>query len=86
LNTKTAPKRYRAPIEELRDDNRGIVRIKLGNMHCMTRPVDAIREIRNGIKNWDAIPRPLRRGFILLCLETIAENRGTFRHVMTGGR
>lgn len=72
------------PVEELIGDNRGIIRLKLGNIHCCTRPIDAIREIRNGIRNWDDMPRSLQRGFYLCIIETLEEYRGLYFDVMSG--
>jgi hypothetical protein len=76
--------RISKPVEELVGDNRGIVRLKLGNIHCMTPPREAIREIRSTIQNWDKVPKELRRGFYLCVLETLAEYRGTYLSVVTG--
>lgn len=76
--------RITKPIEELTGDNYGVVRMKLGNIHCCTRPIDAIRDIQNGIKNWDDIPQPLKRGFYLCIIETLAEYRQTYVDVVSG--
>lgn len=70
------------PTEELIGDNRGIVRQKLGRIHCCTNWRDAYREIRSGIKNWKAIPPELRRGLAKCVHDTLAEYRGTFVSVM----
>lgn len=77
--------RITKPIEELIGNNRGIVRLKLGHIHCCTRPIDAIREIKSTIRNWNDIPKPLRRGFILCCLQTLNEYKQTYISVMNGG-
>jgi len=72
------------PVEHLVGDNYGILRQKLGRIHCCTRPIDAIREITSEIRNWDEVPRELRRGFYLCVIETLEEYRETYVAVMTG--
>ena len=72
------------PVEELRGNNRGIVRIKIGNMHCLTPTTEVIRTVRDSICNWAIVPKPLRRGFILCCLEKLKEDRDLFNYVSKG--
>lgn len=72
------------PIEELIGDNRGIVRMKLGNIHCLTHWRTAYRDIRAGITNWRNIPPELKRGLGKCVYETLEEYRGTYRAVVTG--
>ena len=68
------------PVEELIGDNRGIVRMKLGNIHCMTSVLDAARECRP--RNMRDVPVELRRGLAKCIMDTLAEYRGTFVGVM----
>ena len=70
------------PIEELIGPNRGIVRMRLGNMHCMTPFREVARELRP--KNIRDASPALRRGLLLCVYETLAEYRGTFLHVVNG--
>ena len=68
------------PLEKLVGDNRGMVRFKLGRIHCMTSVLDCAREMRcPGIRD---MPVALRRGLALCVIETIAEYRGTYIGVM----
>jgi hypothetical protein len=68
------------PIEELTGNNRGIVRQKLGRIHCMTSVREAVRECR--IPNRRNLPVELRRGLVKCIMDTLAEYRGTFVGVM----
>jgi hypothetical protein len=69
------------PVEDLVGTNYGIVRQKLGRIHCCTPVREAIRGL--GVK-YKEVPKPLRRGFIKCVIETLAEYRGTYFAVMTG--
>lgn len=64
------------PVENLVGDNRGMVRFRLGQIHCMTPVKEQLRECRP--RNMRKAPPELRRGWVLCVLETIAEYRGTF--------
>lgn len=64
------------PVEELRGDNRGIVRQILGRVHVMTPIKEQLRECRP--KGLAKVPVELRRGWVLCALSTIAEYRSTF--------
>ncbi len=77
-----AKNKYKRPIEKLVGDNRGIVRLKLGNMHCMTPLRKALRVCRP--KNVRKLPVPLRRGLILCVIETLQEYREMYRDVSNG--
>ena len=68
------------PIEDLVGDNRGIVRQRLGNRHCMGRVLQQARECRP--KGMRTVPVALRRGWAKCVLETISEYRSTFIGVM----
>jgi len=70
------------PIEPLIGDNRGIVRMKLGNIHCMTSFSDAVRHCRP--KNIRKASPALRRGLILCVAQTLAEFRSEYVAVVTG--
>lgn len=70
------------PIERLTGSNRGIVRIRIGNMHVMTPFLEVVRACRP--KNIREASPALRRGLILEVHETLSEYRSTFLHVMTG--
>lgn len=73
------PKR---PLEKLTGDNRGIVRQRLGNIHCMTSIREQLKTVRP--KAMRSLPPRLRRGWALTVLETIAEYRSTYLAVTTG--
>jgi hypothetical protein len=64
------------PIEELVGDNYGIVKMRLGNVHCMTSVLSQARLVRP--QNIHLAPVALRRGWVLCVLECIAENRSGF--------
>jgi hypothetical protein len=70
------------PFEPLRGENRAITRQRLANQH-IAQPIRVLlRAARpNGIM---AAPPELRRGWVLCCLETIAEYRSTWKAVDTG--
>lgn len=72
------------PVELLVGANLGILRMKLGQIHCMTPYRTAIREITSEISNWHLASRELRRGFYLEVISTLREHRDTFRFVITG--
>lgn len=69
------------PIEPLAGDNRGIVRQRLANTHCMTRVLEQARIARP--KGMRFVPVALRRGWALCVLEAVSEYRGTFVGVMS---
>ena len=70
------------PVEELTGSNYGIVRMRLGNIHCCTSLLEQARHARpQGMRS---APVALRRGWAKCVLETVAENRGLFRDVMSG--
>lgn len=70
------------PVEELVGDNYGIVRMRLGNIHCCASLLEQARKARPmGMRS---VPVALRRGWAKCVLETVAENRGMFYDVMTG--
>lgn len=70
------------PIEELVGVARGVVRLRLGDIHCMTSILKSAREARP----CDLRPFPIaiRRGWVLCVLRTIQENRDLYRAVQTG--
>ncbi len=70
------------PLEELVGTNRGIVRQRLGNIHCMTHPIAAARICRP--RNMRRAPVALRRGWALCVLETLHEYRSTYVAVTSG--
>lgn len=72
------------PVENLIGDNRGMIRMKLGNIHCMSSVLTAARHCRP--KNMRRVPVALRRGWAKCVIETLAEYQGTYRFVMTGGK
>lgn len=61
------------PMEELMGGDRGVVRIRLGNMHALTSFREAARACRP--KNIRKAPVALRRGLLLLVWQTLQENR-----------
>jgi len=64
------------PVTRLSGSNRGIVRTRLGNIHCMTPIREQLKHARP--KKFRSVPAALRRGWVLCVLETIQEYRGTF--------
>ena len=80
--TKTMKINPKRPIEPLVGDNLGLVRHKLGNIHCMTNIREQLKLVRP--KPMRSIPPALRRGWVLTVLETIAEYRSTYLAVTTG--
>jgi len=70
------------PMEELIGDNRSVVRMKLGDIHCMTPFREALRVCRP--RNIHKMPSGLRRGLILCVKETLEEYRSTYLGVMSG--
>ena len=73
---------YTRPIEPLIGDNRGIVRQKLGRIHCCTPLRQALRECRPA--NIRQASPALRRGLILCVIETLREYRSTYDYVRFG--
>ena len=69
------------PLENLVGDNRGIVRMRLANLHCMTPVLEQARAVRP--KRMRDVPVALRRGWAKCVLETVAEYRKTYVEVMT---
>lgn len=78
LEKHTSGKLY----EPLVGNNRGIIRQKLGRIHCCTPLLEACREVRP--KNMRSMPVELRRGWVKCVIDTLAEYRGTYVAVMTG--
>lgn len=70
------------PLEPLIGTNYGVIRLKLGNIHCMTSVRDQMRQVRP--KNMRNYPVALRRGWVLTVLELIDQNQDLYRHVMCG--
>jgi hypothetical protein len=70
------------PVEELVGSNYGIVRMRLGNIHCCESLLTQARHARP--KGMRSVPVALRRGWVKCVLETVAENRGLYRSVMYG--
>lgn len=68
------------PVEDLIGDNRGIMRQKLGRIHCCTSIMNAARETRP--RNMRALPVELRRGWVKCIADTLAEYRSTFYSVV----
>lgn len=85
------------PVEELIGDNRGIVRMILGNVHCAQPLSEAARTVyaklhgkarqatgqtlREALRTY---PRPLRRGLVLCIVETLREYTADYRAVCSG--
>ena len=70
------------PVEELAGSNYGIVRQKLGRIHCMTSVLSAARQVRpHAMRDY---PVALRRGWAKCVIETLAEYRGTYVAVTRG--
>lgn len=85
------------PIEELIGDNRGIVRMILGNVHCSCPLSYAARAVYSklcakrretaGLTLRGALaeyPRPLRRGLALCIVETWDEYTQQYREIRYG--
>lgn len=70
------------PIEELVGANYGIVRQRLGNVHCMSGALAAARAARP--RGMRGVPVPLRRGWAKCVLDTLAENRDLYLRVVRG--
>jgi|3_EtaG_2_1085321.scaffolds.fasta_scaffold02460_3 hypothetical protein len=64
------------PVTRLSGSNRGMVRQRLGNIHCMTSIKQQLRHARP--QDMRRATWELRRGWVLCVLETIREYRGTF--------
>lgn len=73
------------PLELLTGDNLGIVRQRLGRIHCMTEIRSQLRHARPvNFRRQTADNIGLRRGWALAVLSTVAEYRRTFVYVMNG--
>ena len=70
------------PIEELQGTNRGIVRQRLANIHCMTPLLGQARAARP--KTMRGVPVALRRGWAKCVIDTMNEYQGTYVAVMSG--
>jgi hypothetical protein len=70
------------PLEELTGSNRGIVRQRLGNIHCLSSRLSAARAARP--RSLRSVPVALRRGWAKCVIDTMAEYRSTYVAVMTG--
>ena len=70
------------PLEQLTGSNRGVVRIRIGNMHVMTPFTQVVRACRP--KNIRNASPALRRGLILLVHQTLTEYRQEFLDVVNG--
>ena len=70
-------------LEPLVGTNRGMVRQRLANIHCMTPILRAARAARpdGGLRKY---PVGLRRGWALCVLATLAEYRILYADVVTG--
>ena len=73
-------------VERLRGSNYGLVRVAVGNLHVGTDYLTVVRTVKRKIRNWDKVPRGVRRGVIYECLKLHKENRGMYKAVMWGGR
>jgi hypothetical protein len=70
------------PVEPLVGENYDIVRMRLGNVHCMSSVLSQARIARP--RNMRSVPVELRRGWALCVLETIRANRELYVYVMKG--
>ena len=70
------------PIERLIGSNAGIVRQRLGNVHCMKSIRAQLRDARP--RNLRQAPPALRRGWALEVLEAIRDHRQTYLQVCRG--
>lgn len=70
------------PLEELTGSNRGILRIRIGNIHVMTPFTEVVRRCRP--KNIRKASPALRRGLILMVHQTLMEYRQEFLDVVNG--
>jgi hypothetical protein len=70
------------PVEELTGDNRGIVRMRLGNIHAMSSYLDAARAARP--KSLRKFPVALRRGWAKCVIDTHRSNQALYTAVMHG--
>ena len=64
------------PVEKLVGDNYGIVKMRLGNVHCMTSVLEQARMVRP--KNIKLASVALKRGWVLCVMQCITENRSGF--------
>lgn len=70
------------PLEELTGENRGIVRMRLGNVHLSNTLLHAARQARP--PNMRSYPVALRRGWAKCVIDTWGEYRNTWVAVLTG--
>lgn len=68
--------------EPLVGNNRGIVRQRLGCIHCCSSVLEAARHARpNGMRS---VPVALRRGWVKCVIDTMEEYKSTYAAVMLG--
>lgn len=79
------------PLEELIGNNRRMVRLRLGRLHCGRSVLSLARECRN--RNNDGhktepwrklVPVAIRRGWAKCVIETVSEYRSTWIAVRSG--
>lgn len=69
-------------VEPLVGRNLDILKQKVDRYHVGTSYLDVVKGIKASIRNWQDIPRPLRRGFIQATLRQHLCNRVLYRSVM----
>lgn len=75
--------RVNKPYEALIGANRGVCRLKVGNIHVGASYLSAVRKVMGGLKNRKKVPRALRRGLIACVIEAHGENRAVYNAAMT---
>lgn len=82
--TDAQARRKSRPIEMPVGTNKQLLIHKLGNLNCMTPIRDQLKAVRP--RKMRNVPVPLRRGWLLLALQTINRNRDLCQRVNRGTR
>jgi hypothetical protein len=69
-------------IELMEYDNKNVIEMKVGSIHCMTSNLSIVRKLWN--KRVHHAPKALRRGWIKCVLETHLANQDLYLRVMCG--
>ena len=69
-------------IEPMEYDNKSVIEMKVGSLHCMLSNLAIVRKLWN--KRVHHAPKALRRGWIKCVLETHLANQDLYLRVMCG--
>jgi hypothetical protein len=69
-------------IELMEYDNKNVIEMKVGSIHCMTSNLSIVRKLWN--KRVKSASKELRRGWIKCVLETHQANQDLYIRVMNG--